>query len=302
MKRKNYYKLVIFLAILPIVILSSCVKNYRSNETNLTHLQPTANITEGGLYQFGSQALLFPASDSTDTAVFHVNYAAVNVAPTDEVFNIGINASAITTYNGLGGVQYVMLPDSCFSFTATTATVAKGQTYSPGIPVIFYPNKVDPTKNYLLPISITQAPAGTTISSNISTIYYHFIGNPIAGTYEQYWSRWNAADSSGGAATAKYYQVDEGPVTFSPNSPTEISVISQGTGETDIIDFTDSSNVLTNFNVSFPAGEAAALGLGSIGTPVFEVADPVKGIYTIYFGYVNSAGSPRVIVNTYIKQ
>ena len=38
-------------------------------------------------------------------------------------------------------------------------------------------------KNYMLPISITTAPAGSTISTNFKTIYYHLIGNPIAGLY-----------------------------------------------------------------------------------------------------------------------
>lgn len=302
MKRHNFNKLSTFFGILFVLILSSCVKNYRANETDLNDLKPTVNIVEGGLYQFSAQALLFPSADLTDTATFHVNYAAVSVAPVDEVFAIAIDPAALTTYNTTGGVQYEMLPDSCFSFTATSATVSKGQTYSNPIPFIVYPNKIDPTHNYMLPISIKQAPAGITISSNISTVYFHFIGNPIAGTYEQYWSRWNHADSSSGKAGAAAYMVDEGAVTFGPTSPTEISVTSAGTGETDIIDFTNTAGVLSNFTVSFPSGEAAALGLSSIGTPVLEVADPVKGIYQIYFGYVNGSGASRVIVNTYIKQ
>jgi hypothetical protein len=297
MKRHNFNKFLALFGVLFVLSLSSCVKNYRANETDLNDLKPTVNIVEGGLYQFSSQALLFPSTDLTDTATFHVNYAAVNVAPVDEVFAISIDPAALTTYNGTGGVQYEILPDSCFSFTTTSATVSKGQTYSNPILVIVYPSKIDPTKNYMLPITIKQAPAGVTISSNISTIYFHFIGNPIAGTYEQYWSRWNQADSAGGSGTAAYYLSDRGPVIFSPNSPTEISVTSAGTGETDIIDFTNNAGVLSNFTVTIPA-----LAGVTIGSPVMELADPIHGIYKVYFPYVNGSGASRVIVNTYIKQ
>jgi len=296
MKRNNFNKLVALLGVFIAVSLSSCIKNYRNDETNFSNLKPTANIYEGGLYQFGSQALLFPGTDLVDTATFHINYAAVNVAPADEVFTIGINPSAVTAYNTTGGLQFDMLPDSCFSFTATSATVLKGQNYSNGIPVVFYPGKISPDSNYMLPISLTQAPAGVTISSNISTIYYHFIGCPIAGTYEQYWSRWNASDSTGGASTAAYYLDDLGPVTFAPNSPTEAQVTSQGVGETDIIDFTNTNGVLSNFTVTITSVSGITEGI-----PVMELADPIHGIYKIYFTYVNSSGATRVIVNTYIK-
>jgi hypothetical protein len=305
MKRNNFNKLLVLFGVFILGGLSACIKDYRKNETNLSNLQATANIVEGGLYQFSAQALLFPATDLVDTALFHINYAATNVAPADETFSIAIDPAALTAYNGLGGVQYLPLPDSCFIFTATSAVVAKGQTYSAGIPVIVYPSKIDPTKNYMLPISIKQAPQGVILSSNISTVYFHFIGNPIAGTYEQYWTRWNSSDTTG---TPAYNNVDVGPVTFSPNSPTEIQVGSQGTGETDIIDFSNNNGVLSNFTVSFPGGPtglaayAASLGLESMSTPVLETADPVHGIYRIYFTYVNGAGASRCIINNYVKQ
>lgn len=279
-----------------ILLGSSCVKN-RSGETDFSNLKPTVLIPEGGLATFSSEALVFPASDASDTANFHVNYAAVNVAPNDETIGLAIDTAAIATYNASNAIQYEALPDSLFSFTSTTVTVKKGDNYTGAIPFVVYPSKVDPTKNYMLPIRVSSVPPGSTISANYGTIYYHLIGNPIAGTYEEYWSRWNAADSSSGAAGALYYQTDVGAVTFAPNSPTEIAVVSQGTGETDIIDFTSVGGVLSNFSVSIPP----VTGI-TVGSPTLIRADAVNGVYEIYFPYVNSAGASRVIVDKYVKQ
>ena len=297
----NKYAAAAILLMAPL-FFSSCVKDYRSGETNFNSLQPTVSIPEGGLAQFGSQAVLFPAADAVDTSFFRINYAAVNVAPKDETITLAIDPAALASYNTGGtGLQYQMLPDSCFSFTSTSVTVASGQSYSPQVPVAIYPSKIDPTVNYMLPISIKDA-GGLTISGNYGTIYLHFIGNPIAGTYEQYFSRWLASDSTGGAATANYYNADFGPAVFAPTNPTEIQVVSNAFGETDIIDFDNNGGVLSNFSVSFPDGTAAAEGVAAYGPPVFEVADPVNGYYKIVYRYTTFSGNTRLCVNTFIKQ
>ena len=284
-----------FVLFLAASLLSSCVKS-RGGETDFNNLQPLVMIPEGGLSTFSTEALVYPASDASDTATFHVNFAASNVAPADETIALAIDPTALATYNSSSAIQYAMAPDSIFSYTTTTVTVLKGNNYTSAIPFVIYPSKVDPTKNYMIPITIKTAPQGATIAVNYATIYYHLIGNPIAGTYEEYWSRWNAADSSGGAAGAAAYQEDIGPVTFAPNSPTEIAVVSQGTGETDVLDFTNSGGVLSNFTLGmFPVA-----GI-TIGSTSLLKADPVNGIYEVYFSYVNSLMANRVIINKFVK-
>ena len=86
-------------------------------------------------------------------------------------------------------------------------------------------------------------------------------------------------------------------MTFAPNSPTEVAVVSQGTGETDIIDFTNTAGTLGNFSVTIPP----VAGI-TVGSPSFVSADPVNGIYEIYFPYVNGSGATRVIVNKYVRK
>lgn len=295
-KMDNKCKVTGYLLLSITLLLNACVKS-RSGETNFSQLKPTLLIPEGGLSTFSSEALVFPATDASDTADFHVNYAATGVASADETVSLAVDTAAINAFNSSSAIQYVMAPDSIFSFSTTSVTVPKGDNYSSAIPLVVYPSRVDPTKNYMIPISITSGPAGATISANYGTIYYHLIGNPIAGTYEEYWSRWNAADTSSGAAGALYYQDDIGPVTFAPNSPTEIAVVSEGTGETDVLDFTNTAGALSNFSVTIPPLTGV-----SLGSPSLILADPVNGIYEIYFTYINGSGASRVIVDKYVKQ
>jgi hypothetical protein len=295
-KNNNKFLITGWLLLIISLIQSSCLKSI-PGETNFSQIQPIVLIPEGGLSTFSSEALVFPATDASDTANFHVNYAAPNVASANETITLALDSAAITSYNSSSNIQYVFAPDSIFSFTTNTVIVSKGDNYSNPIPLVIYPSKVDPTKNYMIPISIETAPAGATISANYGTIYYHLIGNPIAGTYEEYWSRWNATDSSSGAAGALYYQSDVGSVTFAPNSPTEIAAVSQGVGETDIIDFTNTTGTLSNFSISIPP----VTGI-TVGSPSFVRADPVNGIYEIYFPYINGSGANRVIVDKYVKK
>jgi hypothetical protein len=288
------------------LFLSSCIKNYIPTETNFTGLQPTISIVEGGLAQFSSQALVYPGTDISDTTIFRVDYAAVNVAPANEVVTLSLDTAAVAAYNAANGLTgslaYQVMPDSLFSFTTTQVTVAAGQTYSPAVPFVVFPYKINPAVSYMMPIKITGGANGATISGNYGEIYYHAIGNVYAGAYEEYWSRWNQTDSSGGAATAYsgYYQFDVGTVTFAPNSPTEIQTTSLGTGETDIIDFTDNAGVYSNFTVSIPF----LSGLTSIGPGVFTNATVTQlpnAVFEISFPYVNGTGSPRFIVNKFVK-
>jgi hypothetical protein len=164
------------------LFFSSCIKNYLPQETNLTHLQPTADIPEGGLYQLGSETLSndFASTDAVDTAWFHVNYAATGVAPANENFTLAIDTSAsvIATADSAvsgSGIFFQVLPDSCYSFTSTQVTVNAGQMYTSQIPFVIYPAKINPNYAYMLPIAIVGAPSGVTISGNIGIVYWNWL-------------------------------------------------------------------------------------------------------------------------------
>ena len=290
----KYYKLLNLGALLFLVctILNSCIKS-RDGRTDFSALQPVVLIPEGGLSAFSSQALLFPGSDMADTAYFHVNYAASNVASSDEKITLTIDQAALTSYNTANPTKYVLFPDSIYSFTSKEIIIKKGTNYSDLIPLIVFPSKIDPSKNFMLPISIKSIPSGSIISSNFGTIFYHFIGNPIAGNYTQQWIRYNNA-----AGTGDPVYNTTSPSVFAPLSSTSVSVAS-GTGSVYILEFTNNNGILSDFQVSI---DPATLGTITITSgPTIKVADPVSGKYEFHFTYNNAAGAPRNITDKFSK-
>lgn len=313
-------KLVIYLNLLAAIIFtSSCIKDWRPGETNFSGTQPVALIAEGGLSTnaFGSVALLYPASDLSDTAIFHVNYAADNVAPADEQFTLGVDQSALQNYNtNGGGLQYEIMPDSDYSFTSTAVTVVKGNNYA-AVPVVFYPDKIDPTRNYMLPITITAAPSGAIISGNQATIYYHSIGNPLAGTYSWDFSRWNDVPDTTGPPNSTTFTGQL--VSVAPLDPTTV-ILPEGYLNANALglggvalSFSFSNGVLSDFNLSIDKSTQNAIdavGFKVITAPTLisyqingNAANHFAGsTFRFYFEIQNNVGGDRKTINVLTKQ
>jgi Domain of unknown function (DUF1735) len=298
MKRNNiisFFKIGL-LPVLVAVIGQSCVKSV-SGRTDFDNLAPTVLISDGGLPNFKSNALIVDPTADADTVYFHLEYAATAPAPTDEVITIGIDQAALDAYNAQGGNQYAIFPDSIFSFTTTSVTVPKGNSFSSGIPLIVFPTKINLLNNYMLPISIKTTPAGSTVSSNYKTIYYHLIGNPIAGVYTQEWIRYNNAAGTGTPA----FDLDISPGVFAPIDGTTINTTSGSAGLVYVLTFTNTAGVLSNFQVSFDPASVSASGVKITGGPTIITADPTTGAYKFNFTYDNEAGGLRNITDIFGK-
>ncbi len=176
------------------LLMASCVKNRNDGAVDFTQITPLVLIPEGGMKNFSTSALLFPATDGSDTASFRVNYAYKTVAPADVVVTLAVDDAARLAYNASHTDQYDKMPDSLYLFPTTRVTIKAGQSYSDLIKLIVYPKKVNSSKSYLLPITITDA-SGVNISGNFGTIYFHIIGNPLAGDYQDYGQRYNYTGS-----------------------------------------------------------------------------------------------------------
>jgi len=191
MKRSLIFKnLVAITLVSSIVFLASCVKNRNDGAVDFSQLAPIVLIPEGGLKNFSSSALVFPSTDPVDTASFRINYAATTAAPADVTVTLAIDDAARVAYNASHTDQYIAMPSTFYNFTTTSVTVKAGQTYSDLVKLAVYPFMFDPAKSYMLPITITGA-SGVNISGNFGTIYYHVIGNPLAGNYQDYGQRIN---------------------------------------------------------------------------------------------------------------
>jgi len=202
MKRSLIFKnLMAIIIVSNVVFLASCVKNRNDGAVDFSQLTPIVLIPEGGLKNFATSALLLDASMASDTATFRVNYAATTVAPTDISVTLAKDDAARVAYNATHVDQYDAIPDSIFSFPPTTVVIKAGQQYSDLIKVALYPNKINSSKSYMLPISITNA-SGVNISGNFGTIYLHIIGNPLSGDYQDYGQRYNYTGSVAWAGPA----------------------------------------------------------------------------------------------------
>lgn len=198
MKKQNALKSSIALVMaMGTLFLSSCVKDRNEGAPDFSTLQPIVMFMQGnaGLQNFSGSALLFPATDISDTAYVRVQYAATTVAPKDITVTLAYDANALSAYNAANPTgTYEKFPDSTYKFTTTTVTIKQGQQFSDPIKFVVYPNKIDPSKSYMFPISIVDA-QGVNISGNFGTIYYHVIGNPLAGDYQDYGMRYNYTGS-----------------------------------------------------------------------------------------------------------
>ncbi len=306
MKHNTIYKgITLGTVLLSIVYLSSCIKDYRAGEPNFSGLQPTVLIPEGGLAAFAPQALNFPGTDASDTFYFHLDYAATDVAPVDEVVTLGVDDAALTAYNSTGGIQYQKFPDSIYSFAATSVTVKAGQSYSDRVPVTIYPEKIDPTKNYMLPISIKAAPGKATISGNFGTLYLHLIGNPVAGSYNGTGKRNNYIGSISysypGAYPAPASVLDLDPyfpkVVAADNANTvEIGYSNLGSAGENLVVTMDDNLVITSVTPN------AALA-GSVSNFVVYYANYNKATKTFHFithynNAVDGTGNDRIVDET----
>lgn len=301
---KPRYNIIFFLltALAGGTYLSSCVKS-RMGETQFTGLRPIVQIPEGGMANFTTTALTFPGTDSVDTASFRINFAATNVAGKDVVITLGYDAKALADVNaGLDPTsQYAKFPDSTFSFTVSKITVKAGQNYSDKISFIVYPSKIDPSKSYMFPISILDA-SGNTISGDFGTIYYHVIGNPIAGNYLWDWTRWNNNDGSGSPTSSSFTGK---PAVFSPDDPTTIEVPSgYYLGARYVLSFTNTNGVLSNFqiilNPNDVTSQLTANGITVTEGPTILKADPVAGVYKFHYSVFNGSAY-RYLIDKYYR-
>jgi hypothetical protein len=247
--------------------------------------------SNSGLRYFGAQTLSLPVTDASDTLEFYATLQGVDAADKDIHFEIVTPTDGLDDNYFSDSIEFAMMPDNYFNFVNTSATMKKGENVAV-FKVVFHPDQFDATKNFMVPVTTTND-ANLTLSSNYGFVYFHLIGNPIAGPYTQEWIRFNNADESGSPAFD-----DTSDALFAPVNPTTIKVDS-GTGVTYIITFENNAGVLSNFGVKFDAQSVVDAGITITGGPTILVADPANHHFEFRFTYNNSAGSPRVIYDKF---
>lgn len=294
-----------FAAVSMFFTLGACVKNRNDSATDFTQIKPIVEIrdnisglgNDAGLAYFAKASLSFIGDPHTQS--FYVNMASVYALDKDVTVTLGIDEAALAAYNAdpLNPVKYELFPDSLYSFAENQVTIKAGERVAL-VSLEFFPTNIDGSKNYMLPISITDA-SGVDISGNFGTIYYHVVGNPFAGTYNWDFTRIPTQDGSGPPDT-EYTDV----ATLTPISPTQFECQSgYYIGPRYEVTFSANNGVYSNFNVEFNADDVAAMAAGGvtvIQNPKLLVADPVNKIFEIQYVAFNGTAY-RYVTDKFYK-
>ncbi|MFN8251980.1 MAG: DUF1735 domain-containing protein [Ferruginibacter sp.] len=186
---KNYYNAIVP-ALLFSVLFTGCEK--------IKEVEPLADKGQkiisfqnyGGVGEnFGNSGLAFSPSSTSEIVDLNLLYSTDNVSTGDIELTVGADLSVVTAYNATQTdplKKYLPLNSSAYIFPDQTVKIKAGQTISETFHIEFNPSQIDGSKNFMIPLvikSIKGAPAGVKAAPGTGTAYFHFIGNPLAGTY-----------------------------------------------------------------------------------------------------------------------
>lgn len=284
----------------------SCLKDATINADGGLSSGSFIEIPYSGLENFGNAAVLTAGVSDPIVIPIIINVANANGKALDKdlTLTLSVDDAARTTYNSIPAntVKFAAIPDSSYSFPQKTGVIKAGHSLDT-LYITFYPTKIDPSKNYMGAITLKDA-QGHAISGNFSTVYFHTIGNPLAGNYNWNFNRWNNNTGTGSMSGAAFMG---GSTTFLPDDPTTVEVqTGYYTKPHYVITFTNTAGILTDFAVQFNVNELAAdytaNGVSIIDGPHLLVADPIAGHYKVQFvAYSTGAGAFRYIIDDFYK-
>jgi hypothetical protein len=301
-------RILIFPFFAVILALAGCLKgnemnidpkNTTSSFLQMEYVQAGGTTVNSGLQYFSGGSLTYPGTDVADTATYTVYYAGPSELSKDLPVTIGIDANAMNDNFSVDSITYSAMPDSLYHLITTTGTIKAG-TRTATFQVIFYPSKIDITQSYILPIGVSNT-QGVGISSNFGHIYFHAIGNPLAGSWSWDFTRYNNSDGSGTPTSQSF---TGSTTTFVPTNPTSIKVHTGYYVQPDyLITFKNIGGVLSNFTAVIAPDEIAAAftnnGITVTDGPHITVSADNKTITIQYVVYNGSAN--RYLIDKYYK-
>ncbi len=256
--------------LLMIVGMSSCLDANDANIPNsssssfieLIYNEGDATTTiNSGLNYFANAALLLSPDKEKDTITFIVSLQGASPLSRDLTVNAIIDDSKLNANIANDKINYLPLPDSLYDFINQTAVIKAGERHAI-FQIAVYPSKIDFGQNYGLPITATND-GDVVTSSNYGHIYFHMIGNPIAGAYKHDFIRYSNPAGTGSPDGTSFY--GEAAI-FSPADPTTIHVpTGYYDGANYFITFTNNNGTLSNFKaVIDPASVSGAWATAGI--------------------------------------
>lgn len=153
----NYKKLFAF--VLSCMAFAACEKGAPYAEKTDSKENAVVYLQQGTT---ASQNLtLFPFIDAARTFTFNAGFGAVGLPANDITVKFEVDNAAFDSVNlarQLAGLPlYLKFPADAFTIDKMEAVIPAGKLTSNNITVNYFSKKFDPAKDYLLPISISEA-------------------------------------------------------------------------------------------------------------------------------------------------
>jgi hypothetical protein len=323
MKKTLLRNLSVMLGLTAVLGFSSCLKD--KNFVDFAAVGTTVEIPLSGRTSINA------LTEATDviTRQFAVNVASPKPLSTDLTVTVGFDAAALTAYNASqSAVVFEALPADAFTIDKPTVVIPAG-TRTQIVTVTIQKSKLDPSKSYLLPISILDA-QGQTINGNYHTKYYSAIGNDFAGVYIWQYRRYQNGTGPGTVGNPPRQAIpskNEGSVVdgggsftdnthetiITPVTPTEFKMETGYNGNHVQYDVRFTRTVsgatitYTNWSVRFLADDLQKwtdAGIENKVAPAFTLPPPATNADPKFFelNYVSGGASGRYIDDTYTKK
>jgi Domain of unknown function (DUF1735) len=271
------------------VLAGSCVKT-APDYTNFSDISPIAELFTGG----PTINLAYIATQATPTDyTIEVNLASPNAASKPLAYTLAIDTADFNEMNDSLGDIYTLLPDSIYTVTSWSVTIASGQHLA-SLHIEVNSSMLNSSAQYILPLKITNA-SGTTISANFGYGFWQVIAsNPYVGLYQSVGYKKDVGVITNINEQKYLYFADPNPALGLGYVGTN-TVIGQAGDDVTYIDYGIAMD-LTVDPVSDTVAVTSDPNQGARGKiPMFNngpcVYDPVKKSFTLNYAYVNAYGN-----------
>jgi hypothetical protein len=304
----------IMLGLTVLLGFSSCLKDSRF--VDFAAVGTTVEIPLSGKSQINA------LTEATDviTRQFAVNVASPKPLSKDLTVTLGFDAAALAAYNASqSAVVFEPMPTDAYSLDKATVVIPAG-TRTQIVTLTIQKTKLDPSKSYLLPISITDA-QGETINGNYHTKYYSAIGNDFAGVYFYEYRRFQNGTGPGAGAIPSRGEGSAPDITNAAGSETVITPVTgtefkmetgyNGQHVQYDVRFTrtvsGSTVTYSNWTIRFLPDDLQKwtdAGIENKVAPKFTLPPPATNADPKFFelNYVSGGASGRYIDDTYKKK
>ena len=189
----------LYISIVITLSLSSCLKNNpktftfgsvsssisQLNSVNFLNLNANGGVVKANLTSYFMTLRIDSSGSATDSVQLELDGPLIGK---DINVTVGIDTTNFNKFNNSNNNSYLLLPSNSYTIPNNTAVI-KASTRNGVVIIKFNTKQIDFSKNYVLPIIITDA-SGYTVSGNFGSTMYSIIeGNQYMGLYQSVGTR-----------------------------------------------------------------------------------------------------------------